>query len=204
MSEQHDETTMRVRQAIAGDPDGVTWMVERFSPLLRAQAVHRLGPVLAGRIDPDDVVSEAWLVTLRRLGDLVPRDERFTPVLLRFLASVVQNVANARMRGFFRDRGAGGEASSSQVSAEWSATITGAVSQASGNELARRIAACLAGLDDAHRQVVILRGVEGRSNEEVAEELGEKANTVAQRYRRAIQKLRTCLPRSVFDELESG
>lgn len=204
MERAHDETTVRVRQALAGDPDGVAWMVERFSPLLKAQAAYRLGPTLAGRVDPEDVVAEAWLVTLRRLGDLVPRDERFTPVLLRFLARVVQNVANARMRSFLRDGGTAPLAGSEEEpGVDLSASITGAVSRAAGNELARKIDECIATLDEPQRQVVILRGIEGRANEEVAEILGELPNTVAQRWRRALQKLRDALPRSVFDELEA-
>lgn len=47
----------------------------------------------------------------------------------------------------------------------------------------------------------MLRGIEGLSNKEAAVELKERPNTVAQRYRRALSKLRIALPSSVFDEL---
>jgi DNA-directed RNA polymerase specialized sigma24 family protein len=49
--------------------------------------------------------------------------------------------------------------------------------------------------------VIALRAFEGLSNSEAAEELDEKPNTVAQRYKRALSKLRELLPDSIFEDL---
>ena len=83
-----DLTTQHVRRATNGDGASLSWVFERFSPLLLSQARFRLGPVLSARIDAEDVVAEAWLTALGKLGDLTPRDGRYTPVLLRFLAKI--------------------------------------------------------------------------------------------------------------------
>jgi RNA polymerase sigma factor (sigma-70 family) len=196
-------TTLHVRRAAAGDLESLGWVFERFSPLLSAQASYRLGPVVGARVEVEDVVAEAWLIALRKLGELVPREGRYTPVLLRYLASVVQNVANNRMRAFFRERLRKGppEHDEQRFADELSASITGVVTRAGTRELALAIRAALDELDEGGRTLIILRGIEGRSNAEVAELLGEQPNTVSHRYRRALDRLRTALPRSVFDEL---
>jgi DNA-directed RNA polymerase specialized sigma24 family protein len=49
--------------------------------------------------------------------------------------------------------------------------------------------------------VVVLRGIEGLSNKEAAEEMDEASTNVSHRYRRALAKLRDRLPRSVFQDL---
>ena len=59
--DQNSATTRHVRAALGGDPESLAWLFRHFSPLLRAQAVYRLGEDV-GRVDPSDVVSEAWLV----------------------------------------------------------------------------------------------------------------------------------------------
>lgn len=197
-----DLTTRHVRRAAAGDAASLGWVFERFSPLLCAQATYRLGPVVAARVDVEDVVAEAWLVAARKLGELVPREGRYTPVLLRYLASVVQNVVNNRMRGFFRERVRNdGSEDSERPFDELSASMTGVVTRANRRELALSIRAALESLDEGSRRLVILRGIEGRSNQEVAELLGELPNTVSHRYRRALERLRSALPCSIFDEL---
>jgi RNA polymerase sigma factor (sigma-70 family) len=196
-------TTLHVRRATGGDTESLGWVFERFSPLLQAQAVYRLGPVVGARIDVEDVVAEAWLISMPKLGDIVPREGRYTPVLLRYMASVVQNVANNRIRRFFRESARGGsdELGGPRFEDELSASMTGAISRACKQERSLAIRTGLEALDESDRTVVILRGIEGRPNGEVAELLGELPNTVSHRYRRALERLRAALPNSVFDEL---
>src|SRR5262245_54198051 len=88
-------TSVRVRGAIAGDREGLGWTVTRFTPLLRAQAVWRLGQ-LSGQVDVDDILAEAWLVMLNRRNDLVLDGRRATPRLLTFLGTTILNLVNKR------------------------------------------------------------------------------------------------------------
>jgi RNA polymerase sigma-70 factor (ECF subfamily) len=199
-------TSVRVRLAIRGDRESLSWVVTRLSPLLRAQASFRLGPRLRGRVDPEDVVSEAWLVAIRRLGDFVhDGDGRATPRLVAFLGTTVLRIVNRRIdeavRQTRRMATAPGEKMPVPVS-ELEATVTGAVTNAARSELAAALERCLADLPERDQEVIILRLVEGVSNDEVARELGEAANTVSHRYRRALAKLREAMPESFLEELE--
>jgi RNA polymerase sigma factor (sigma-70 family) len=201
------DTSWNVRRAVAGDSQSIGWLVERFAPLLEAQARYRLASTPSSQATPEDVVHDAWLATLPRLGRFVARDGRFTPVLLSYLGKSVCGLATnhlkkyltreARQRAVLPAR-AGTETG---VSAEIAAHIRSVASLAAASELHHRIAALIAGLDPGARDVLILRGIEGRTNGEAAVELGEKPNTVAQRYKRALGELRARLPQSVFDEL---
>lgn len=187
-------TTLHVRQAVDGDVGSLEWLVARLSPLLLAHAHYRLGR-LAKQYDPQDIVQDAWLTTLPRLGDLTPRNGRLTPVLLRFLSTVVVN----RVRNIFYDRARRGDAESpSQVIADRSGVVTQALR-------AERVATVQAAIDElapADREVMLLRGVEQVSAQAAAVLLGVSVDAVNKRYQRALARLRERLPGSAFDEVE--
>ncbi|MDO8523688.1 MAG: sigma-70 family RNA polymerase sigma factor [bacterium] len=52
---------------------------------------------------------------------------------------------------------------------------------------------CLRGLSEDDQELVMLRYTEGMSVKDIAADLGERPNTVAQRLKRALQALRECL-----------
>jgi RNA polymerase sigma factor (sigma-70 family) len=188
-------TTLHVRQAIAGDAHSLGWLVERLTPLLEAHARYRLGN-LSARCDPLDVVHDAWLVALPRLPELTARDGRLTPVLLRFLSTTVMN----RVRSLLYDRVRRGEvATPSELAAEHS----GAVTHAMRAERAAAVRAAIDDLDDADRQIVLLRGVEQVSANVAAVVLGLSVDAVNKRFQRAMARLRERLPGSVFEEIET-
>jgi DNA-directed RNA polymerase specialized sigma24 family protein len=60
---------------------------------------------------------------------------------------------------------------------------------------------CLAGLAEDKRDVLVLRLMEHRTNQEIATLLGIPANTVAVRYKRALEQLRAELPPGLYDEI---
>jgi RNA polymerase sigma factor (sigma-70 family) len=78
---------------------------------------------------------------------------------------------------------------------------TGVVSQVFLLEVRDKIRRCLEELTPAKRDVLVLRIMEQRTNQEIAEILGLEPNTVAVRYKRALEDLRTLLPTGVFDDL---
>jgi RNA polymerase sigma factor (sigma-70 family) len=79
--------------------------------------------------------------------------------------------------------------------------ITSVATKAMRSETAAAVSTALAGLSARDREIVILRGIEGRCNLDVAAEVGESPDTVSHRYRRALIKLRRLLPGSAFWEL---
>jgi len=97
-----DATTIHVRRAFAGDRESLEWVVARLSPLLRAQAHFRLGPLLRQRLEPEDVVAEAWIIALPRLGEFAPESGRATPRLLAFLGRTIVNKVNDHLKRCLR------------------------------------------------------------------------------------------------------
>lgn len=198
---------MHVRRAVAGESGSVSWLVERLSPLLAAQASWRLGPLLRPLYDPEDLVSDAWLRLLPELGGLPPRDGRFTPVVLRFLSTAILNRVNNLVKKHLRSGSPAAPAAGLPDDAEAGplaaipADVTGAVSAAVRQERHRTVAEAIDALGPQDREIVILRGVEQRANATVAELLGIAPEAAAMRYHRALKRLRDRLPGSAFDEL---
>ncbi len=197
-----DLTTQHVARARAGDAASLAWLVERFSPLLLAQARYRLGPRMANRITPDDVVQDTWALSLPHLAGLTPRDGRSTPVLLRFLSTTLLRQVNNLLRWRMHAAEEGGDASAPFRSL--SAETRGPLTRAMHLESRSLVLAAIDELAERDRELVVLRAIEQRANEEVAELLGLAPNTASQAYRRALERLRARLPRSAFDELEEA
>lgn len=201
-----EETTYHVRCAVLGGKESLEWVFEHFLPLLRRQAAWRLGRDDPDAPDVDDLISDAWLVTLPRLRDIKPRDGRYTPVLLAFLSSTIRRLANDRLRRMIRKPAPllHDPANASSEGDPLHSPITNALRSAARAELAVRLQECLDNLGPQDRTVIVLRGVEGLANSDVATELQEAPNTISKRYRRALRKLRGCFPNGMFDELFGG
>lgn len=193
------DTSLRVRAALDGDHDSLGWLVAHLSPLLLAQARWRLGSSLAHAAEPEDLVQEAWLVALPRLGELAPRNGRLTPVLLRFLATSIVHRVNNLAREALRRGGRAAQAVSEAdaVRDDRSGVVTAAIRA----EQRGQLLATIATLEPIDREVLLLRGVEQRSQQTTAELLGIGGDAVAMRYSRALARLRTCLPASLCDDL---
>ena len=200
-----EQTSIHLERAKAGDRSSLNWLVGRLSPLLLAQARYRLGTRLRRYIDPEDLVQEVWASVYPRLSDLRPREGRETPVLLRFLGTTLLNHVNNLAR---RHRRSGGVAANSETDVadhrnDGSHTAPGPspVTLAAAVEERAYVLGCIEGLPETHREILILRGIEQQSIEDIALLLELEPNTVAQRWRRALEQLRHRLPGSVFMEL---
>lgn len=191
------QTTMHVRRAVAGDDHSLAWVVERLSPLLLSQARYRLGS-LSNHYPPDDVVHDAWLATLPQLAALQARNERLTPVLLRYLSSTMLHAINNFARRHAR------EAATAVDHTELASPASGVVSQVLRLERQQAVSTALDRLDASDREVIVLRGIEQLPANTIAGLLGISAAAVSMRYSRALRRLRTHVPGSVFDELDDG
>jgi RNA polymerase sigma factor (sigma-70 family) len=206
-SEPFGATSYHVARARSGDSESLGWLVERFTPLLIANARYRMGKTLRRLYDPEDIVSDVWVVTLPRLPDLSPRDGHSTPVLVRFLSSTlifrINNLIDKHIRGKPRQIGEGLHVDDSRSGSIGSLAddATGIVTRAVRAEIHRAALDALDRLEERDRVVIILRGVEGQAYKDIGTRLGEDPKILAVRYQRAIAKLRDELPRGVFDEL---
>lgn len=187
------ETTLHVRRALAGDATELAWVIERFTPFVEAQIRIRLNG--NGRThDVEDLVSQVWITMLRRLADIVPRDRHYTPVFSKFLGTTALLEANNFLRRLASEP-APLERDPSQPHASVLARETrGIVTSLAEREIYLRVRRCLDGMSADKRDVLVLRLLEHKDNKEIARVLGLKPNTVAARYRRALEELRRCVP----------
>ncbi len=195
-------TTLHVQRARAGDPDSLGWIVERFTPVLLAQARYRLPGTLASVCDPADVVQDVWVAVLPKLDDIGDREGRHTPVLLAYLSTAVLRRVNALLARHVGGKPARVSTDRGDAPPALAAETLGVLRRATLSEAHALVLERIERLDDQHREVLVLRGIEQRGVAEVAVLLGLSANLVSQRYRRALTELRARLPRSLFDELD--
>lgn len=197
-SDPNADTSVVLRAAVDGDHDSLGWLVAHLSPLLLAQARWRLAGGMVHTIDAEDLVQEAWLVALPRLRELVPREGRLLPVLLRFLATTIVHRVNNLVRDTLR-RGSGsaGELATERTPDERTGVVTAAVRA----EQRRQLLSTIESLEPIDREVLLLRGVEQRSQATTAALLGISGDAVAMRFSRALDRLRAQLPSSLLGDL---
>lgn len=197
-------TSYHVRRAREGDAASLNWVVERLSPLLLAQARYRLGKALRNLYDPEDLVNEVWTIAWQKLPSIEPRDERYTPVLVKYLSTVLFNRVRSLLERHVMGKPpvvrAGEEF---DPVADLAAGGTGVTTQMWRGEMCRILIDGLEQLSDEDRELVILRGIEQHPYRDLVPVVGGEPKALAVRYQRALVKLRAKLPDSVLDELGS-
>jgi RNA polymerase sigma factor (sigma-70 family) len=203
------ETTLRVRKALDGDEESLGWIIGHFHPLLVLQAGRRLPADLLPGISALDLAEQVWLVFLgkprRRELKLRPREGRFTPVLLRYLSTILLNLLRDRLRALKPSATLPSAAEDgSGVCEPVDDRARGVTSEILARERSDAVLRALQGLPPGTREILILRGVEGQAHKDIARELGITEENARVRYKRAIQELRGLLPQSLLDEISDA
>jgi RNA polymerase sigma-70 factor (ECF subfamily) len=163
----------------------------------------RLDERLRGRVDPSDVIQEAYLEATERRPEYARDPEPMPPFLwLRFLTLQRLQIMHRRHLGT-RSRDAGreisihGEASPAASSAAIAAQLLGRDTRASEalirDERKLRLQEALNAMDVIDREVLVLRHFEQLSNGESARVLGISESAATKRYLRALKRLREML-----------
>jgi RNA polymerase sigma-70 factor (ECF subfamily) len=162
----------------------------------------RLDRRLRGRVDPSDVLQDAYLDLAARSPDFA-RDRPMPAYLwLRLvagqrLAQVHRQHLGAAIRDAGREvslyRGALPQASSASLAAQLLGRLTTASRAALRAERQVQLQAALNGLDEMDREILALRHFEGLSNGEAAQVLGLSKPAASNRYIRALGRLRDLL-----------
>ncbi|MCA8953332.1 MAG: sigma-70 family RNA polymerase sigma factor [Planctomycetes bacterium] len=198
-------TSVVVRAALGGQPAAIQVLCEKFTPCLMASARRYLAGGLSEHYEPADLVQDVWIRVIPRLPDIEELGGRVTPVLMRFLATTLKNhycnLLGKHIRGKPR-RSAAADSEGGDLLDQMVATITRVTSRVVRNEQVEALYAALDELERQDREVVMLRGLEQMSHEEVATLTGETVSAIKNRYSRARKKLLGRLPNSLFAELE--
>jgi RNA polymerase sigma-70 factor (ECF subfamily) len=169
---------------------------------LRRMVYLRLDRRLQSRVDPSDVLQEAFLEASARYGDYCEKPVMPLFVWLRFLVGqrlliMHRQHLGVKARDAGRDvslyQGALPTATSESLAAQLLGDLTSPSEAATRAELQVRLQVALNGMDAIDREVLALRHFEQLSNKETAQVLGIQERTASNRYIRALRRLREIL-----------
>lgn len=174
------------------------------------RTVHtRMDARLFGRVDPDDVLQEAYLDAMKRVKHFA-EELNYSPfVWLRLivgqtLINVHRRHIGAKKRDASMERSVNQalkfqlSATSKAMAIQLAANQTSPSQAAMRSELVEELATALDTLTEIDREVLTLRHFEDMSNKEVAELLGIEQKAASIRYVRAVQRLKKCMEHEQF------
>jgi RNA polymerase sigma-70 factor (ECF subfamily) len=201
-TDNSSETNRLLRRAADGDKDQWGALLARHQARLRRMIALRLDRRLQGRIDPSDVLQEAYLEASARLAEYLNNPSMPFFLWLRFLAGQRLLVLHRRHLGAqLRDpgrevslyRGSLPETSSAALAAHLLGHLTRPSEAAIRAEMKVRLQEALNAMDALDREVLALRHFEQLNNAETARVLGLQESAASKRYVRALKRLKEIL-----------
>jgi RNA polymerase sigma-70 factor (ECF subfamily) len=191
-----------LRRAGVGDRAGLERLLEKYRPRLRRMIKLRLDRRVQGRVDPSDVIQEAYLEVSRKLPEYL--GDPSMPFFLWLRLVTVQKLAlvhrqhlGVQARDAGREvslhRGALPEATSAALAAHLIGKRTSPSQAAARAELRIRVQEALNSMDDLDREALALRHFEHLTNAEAARVLGVSETAACNRYVRALERLKKIL-----------
>ena len=184
---------------IRGDRQALAELFSLYRPRLWRMVNFRLHPQLQGRVDPDDVLQDAWLNALDRVGYFL-RDAShssfiwFRMIVDQTLVELQRRHLGAQKRSASRESSLdarwGSDSTSASLAFHLSGSLTSPSSALGRVELAKQLDVALQGLSDTDREVLALRHFEELSNAETARVLGMSEQAASARYIRALARLK--------------
>ncbi len=187
-----------VAAARSGDQAAFAEALASYTPILLSYIQSRLDRRLRRRIDPEDVVQQALLEAVRRVSEW--RANSSYPLLMWVHLIASQSLDEARRRHFgtqsrdLRREGAYRDPSRVGAVAEaWLSRQTSPSGAAYREEVRERVTLALARLEPIDREILMLRQIDGLSNEEAAQELNITPAATSKRYLRALERIKPLL-----------
>ena len=195
------ELVDRVRR---GDETALAALFSKERDRLWRMVQARLDTRLRGRVDPDDILQEAYLDAIKRVTHFAAEPEMsvflwFRMIVGQTLIDVHRRHLEAQRRDAGRDvsitRRAGPEASSASLAGQLVAHLTSPSQAAIREEMETQLREAIERLEPIDREVLVLRHFEELTNGEVAQVLGIQVKAASIRYVRAIARLKVILDR---------
>ena len=187
-----------IQLATNGDENALANLFDRYRSQLRGMIAFRMDSRLQGRVDPSDVLQEAYIDLAKKLPEFEKKGMSFF-VWLRLVASERLLAVHRRHLGTLkrdarrevRIQSATSPESTSIILAEH---LLGQHSSVAGKaikaEQGAKLQAILDQMDEKDREIIALRIFEGLSNGETAEVLGLTRQTASKKFLRAIGRIR--------------
>ncbi len=201
MPTEPSQTESWVAAAQGGDRVALAKLLATYHPQLRAHAAAQMDAATQSRIAPEDILQEVYLDVARELDRF---ENRGSGAFLGWLYAILNNklvdvrrAAHRQRRDIEREVPALGRDSDSY----WNLLDDVYAESATPSRVTRRdealgaLVSCLAGLSEAHQQVIRLRFLEGLPVAEVAQRLGRTEGAVVALSQRALRALREQMDR---------
>ena len=201
-AEERGEIERLALQAKGGNVAARAELFAKFRQQLHRLVALRLDRRLQGRLDPSDVLQEAFINYSRRIGDYADEQPEYFFVWLRTLTvQTLIDLHRMHLGTQKRDaahevslfRGALPEASSDSLAQHLLGRLTSPSNAAVRAELQVRLQEVLNSLDPVDREILTLRHFEELTNGEVAAVLQLSKTAASNRYVRALDRLREAL-----------
>lgn len=202
MASDSSDTAHLLHRAQSGDDQALGELFARYRERLRRMVRLRLDRRLLGRIDPSDVLQEAYLDVARRAPEYLANPTMPIYLWIRFLTgqrllALHRHHLGAQMRDVGQEvslhRGALPQVTSASLAAQLLGHLTSPTQAAVRAEMQIRLQEALNLMDPIDREVLVLRHFEELSNQETAEVLGIQKTAASNRYLRALKRLKEIL-----------
>jgi RNA polymerase sigma-70 factor (ECF subfamily) len=202
MNEDSSTAADLVRRATLGDEAALAELFALHRDRLRQMVRLRLDRRLQGRVDPSDVLQDAYVDLAVKLPEYVSRATIPFYLWLRMvvgerLLRVHRHHLGAAMRDVGREislhQGSLPGASSASLAAQLLGQITSASRAALRAERQVLLQEAINGMDPVDREVIALRHFEELTNDEVAAVLGLTKAAASKRYVRAMLRLKAAV-----------
>jgi len=202
MGDRPDEPADLIGRLGQGDQEALAELYSRQRDALRRMVALRLDHRLNGRVSPSDVLQEAYIDALKRVGHYLAKPDMPFAGWLRLvvgqrLVEVHRQHLGARARNAAQEislaHGAWPAASSVCLAAHLAGNLPSPSEAAVHNESVVRLEEAFNQMDPLDREILALRHFEELSNNEVAEILGVQKAAASKRYVRALARLRSAL-----------
>lgn len=201
-ADNSSETDRLLRSAAGGDEESWGALLTRHEERLRRMIAFRMDQRLQGRIDPLDVVQEAYLEASEHRAEYLSRPTMPFLLWLRGIAGnklreLHRHHLGTQMRDAGREvsiyRGTMPEATSAALAARLMGHATRPSEAAVRTETKAFLQAALNAMDPIDREILALRHFEQLTPAETAGVLGISEKAAGMRYVRAIKKLKDIL-----------
>ena len=202
MTDDSRETLELLQAGVRGEPHALSVVWDRHRERLRRLVRLRLDRRLQGRIDPSDVLQEAFIDFANRASEYVDQPQMPFFLWLRFLTGqrlqlLHRHHLGTQMRDAGREvslhRGAMPQATSVSLAAQLLGRFTSVTQAVQRAEMQLILQEAINNLDPVDREILALRHFEELSNAETAEVLDIKPSAASGRHVRALKKLREAL-----------
>jgi RNA polymerase sigma-70 factor (ECF subfamily) len=202
MTDRAATTEDLLQRAKAGDAAALGALFAYYRDRLRKMVRLRIDRRVSGRLDPSDVLQEAYLDVARRFPEYTAAPAVPFYIWLRELTGqrlidLHRQHLGAKMRDAGQEvslyRGALPQASSASLAQQLLAGLTSPTQAAVRAEMQLQLQDALNSMDPIDREVVVMRHFEELNNIETAAALGIEPSAASKRYLRAIRRLKVIL-----------